>query len=137
MAKHCTNCGHELRDSDKFCSECGTPVGGVTRQTQPERLEYQTFSESLTGNFYGIEGVPMDGGLPTTPGGKLTREIEDAVDRMLDRAASAGWEPAEATDTNSLWKAQCVERKYKSSLFGNDKVAATKLELRFRRKVRG
>lgn len=28
MAKFCSNCGHELRDTDKFCSECGAAVGG-------------------------------------------------------------------------------------------------------------
>lgn len=26
MAKHCTNCGNELRSGDKFCAECGTAV---------------------------------------------------------------------------------------------------------------
>jgi zinc-ribbon domain len=33
MAKHCTNCGHELRETDKFCAECGTPLGGVAAQS--------------------------------------------------------------------------------------------------------
>ena len=27
MARHCTKCGHELRDTDKFCAECGTASG--------------------------------------------------------------------------------------------------------------
>jgi hypothetical protein len=35
MAKHCTNCGHELRETDKFCAECGTAVGG-----NPAQWEY-------------------------------------------------------------------------------------------------
>jgi len=39
MAKHCTNCGHELRETDKFCSECGTGIGGVKVQTQPTQWE--------------------------------------------------------------------------------------------------
>lgn len=26
-AKFCSNCGHELRAGDKFCSQCATPVG--------------------------------------------------------------------------------------------------------------
>lgn len=40
MAKHCTNCGHELRDGDKFCSECGTLVGGTASPARPIRYEY-------------------------------------------------------------------------------------------------
>ena len=27
MAKHCTRCGHEVWESDKFCAECGTRIG--------------------------------------------------------------------------------------------------------------
>jgi hypothetical protein len=27
MAKYCTTCGYEVREGDKFCAECGTPVG--------------------------------------------------------------------------------------------------------------
>lgn len=26
---HCNNCGHEIPDTDRFCSVCGTPVGAV------------------------------------------------------------------------------------------------------------
>ncbi len=40
MAKFCSTCGHELRDTDKFCSECATPVSGVAVQVQPEHWEY-------------------------------------------------------------------------------------------------
>ncbi len=29
MAKFCTNCGKELKDTDKACASCGTPVDGV------------------------------------------------------------------------------------------------------------
>ena len=28
MAKFCTNCGKELKDTDKACASCGTPVDG-------------------------------------------------------------------------------------------------------------
>jgi hypothetical protein len=27
MARHCTKCGHELRDTDNCCAECGTASG--------------------------------------------------------------------------------------------------------------
>jgi hypothetical protein len=26
MANYCTNCGHQLREGEKFCAACGTPV---------------------------------------------------------------------------------------------------------------
>jgi hypothetical protein len=29
-----------MRDTDKFCAECGTAVGGVAQQTQPTHWEY-------------------------------------------------------------------------------------------------
>jgi hypothetical protein len=38
MAKHCTNCGLALRETDKFCAECGTPVGG----SSPQPVQYET-----------------------------------------------------------------------------------------------
>jgi len=40
MARYCTNCGHELRDGDKFCSECGTPVGSLA--SSPLRPRWET-----------------------------------------------------------------------------------------------
>jgi zinc ribbon protein len=40
MAKHCTNCGHELRETDKFCAECGTAVGGGAPQAPQIQWEY-------------------------------------------------------------------------------------------------
>ena len=39
MAKHCTNCGHEVQDSDKFCAGCGTKVGGALVPAQPIQYE--------------------------------------------------------------------------------------------------
>lgn len=39
MAKHCTNCGYELRDTDKFCAECATPVGGIAPHSQATQWE--------------------------------------------------------------------------------------------------
>jgi roadblock/LC7 domain-containing protein len=40
MAKYCTNCGHELREGDKFCAECGTPVGSPA--SVPLRPRWET-----------------------------------------------------------------------------------------------
>jgi hypothetical protein len=40
VAKHCTNCGHELREGDKFCAECGTTTDGTAPQVSPVEWEY-------------------------------------------------------------------------------------------------
>ena len=39
MAKHCTSCGHEVREGEKFCAECGTPTGTTS---QSEWSEWET-----------------------------------------------------------------------------------------------
>jgi uncharacterized membrane protein YvbJ len=51
MANFCSNCGHELRERDKFCSECATPVGGAATQAQPERSEYCEITWTKKGFF--------------------------------------------------------------------------------------
>lgn len=38
---YCTNCGAPLKDDDKFCPVCGTPVAKVTRE------EYSVSSSNL------------------------------------------------------------------------------------------
>jgi hypothetical protein len=39
MARYCANCGHEFRDGDKFCAECGTPIGSPVSSSLPPRWE--------------------------------------------------------------------------------------------------
>jgi hypothetical protein len=34
MARTCQNCGLKLRARDKYCSECGVPVGTIAAQAQ-------------------------------------------------------------------------------------------------------
>ena len=57
MAKHCTNCGHELREGEKFCAECGTAVGGAAAPVpQPVQYEYCTIVYGEPGGFMGMTG---------------------------------------------------------------------------------
>jgi|SRR5829696_1618797 len=35
-ARHCSNCGHELRDDARFCPSCGRPVHETARVPTPE-----------------------------------------------------------------------------------------------------
>lgn len=68
MAKYCANCGHELREGDKFCAGCGTPAGGVAMQAQPARRghwEYAEFAADLGGQIVDKSAnFRLDGGLP-------------------------------------------------------------------------
>src|SRR5690349_19282832 len=42
MANHCTNCGHELRDGDKFCANCGATQAGVQSAPQGGQAARET-----------------------------------------------------------------------------------------------
>ena len=39
MAKYCDTCGHEVREGDKFCAECGAPIGSPAASLAPPRWE--------------------------------------------------------------------------------------------------
>ena len=32
---YCTDCGEQLRETDKYCSQCGNPMAGGVRRLQP------------------------------------------------------------------------------------------------------
>jgi hypothetical protein len=34
--RYCTNCGHELREEDRFCPSCGRPVHETAAVSTPE-----------------------------------------------------------------------------------------------------
>src|SRR6516165_2478604 len=100
MAKYCTNCGHRRKDTDKFCSECGTAVGGRAEYApalQQGHWECQTFTESLGGvRFKGIDW-PVNGYMPCArPGGGMAGHIERIVDGLVACVAREGWEPDES-----------------------------------------
>lgn len=119
MAKHCTTCGHELRDSDKFCAECGTPARDEgTQQAAPIEWEYCeiTFSvkegrflASNTGTFYARAVGPTgtyEAARSTTifyPGMELSfggwrlnaedKRVKAAHEEVVQALVSSGWEP--------------------------------------------
>jgi len=39
VTNFCTTCGQKLLEGETFCAECGTPVGGAALPTPPEQLE--------------------------------------------------------------------------------------------------
>lgn len=111
MAKHCTNCGHELRDSDKFCAECGTAVGGnAPTQPEPVRYEYCEIENQLVGDFgfmamdklyrlFAVAVSPIRGqytaaeAIEWNDDGKRKLPTGDAaLSQMVRYLASQGWE---------------------------------------------
>jgi zinc-ribbon domain len=121
MAKHCTNCGHELRDGDKFCAECGTPTSGAVVQPQPTRWEYCEIVWAQLGGMnifnhkalallwakaVGPQGTyqaassdkPIHALMPgagTFDLGPISdRAGQEACDALVTKLLAAGWEPA-------------------------------------------
>lgn len=138
MAKHCTNCGFALRDTDKFCAECGTAVGGVAARTQATRdghWERRTFTESLNGaTFKGIS-YPLDGGVASAKSGNIAGYIEGVVNALVARVSAEGWEPDESINANTLWKEQHVNWETKGGTFTELRIQLNGVSVRFRRWV--
>ena len=38
----CTNCGYKLKDGDRFCENCGTPVENLVKTIKEEPAQTQT-----------------------------------------------------------------------------------------------
>ena len=49
MARTCQNCGQQLRVRDKYCSECGVPVGTIAAPPQSQEWEYCEVTWSARG----------------------------------------------------------------------------------------
>jgi hypothetical protein len=140
MARYCTNCGHGCKDPDKFCSECGTEVGGRAGHAaalQQGHWECQTFTESLGGaRFKGIEW-PMNGSMPCAkPGVGMAGHIERIVDGLVGCVARDGWEPDELLTADSLWGKQCVNWKRAQPCLANyAEIDLISVRVRFKRWV--
>ena len=140
MARFCTNCGHERKDADKFCAECGTAAGGKAPQlpaVQRGHWECQTFTESLAGaRFRGVVW-PFDGCVPCTrPRGSIAGHIERIVDELVVCAARDGWEPDESLSAESLWKRQCVKWKSAQPILASyEEIDLISVSVRFKRWV--
>lgn len=138
LARYCANCGHELREGDKFCAECGTSAGGAAAQAQPARRghwEYHTFTESLNGaKFTGIS-YPMDGGVASAKSGDIAGTIERVVNALVARLSAEGWEPDESINANTLWREQHVKWEVKGGNFTSLRIILESVSVRFRRWV--
>ncbi len=120
MAKYCTNCGREMREDDKFCAECGTPVSGAVstpalpqQPYQPLSWEYCTIKASWKGGwtYRGVKGFFY--GEATGPSGiymvarsrewqdkdgdtfrisSVNRDMKAVLSEFVQTLVASGWE---------------------------------------------
>jgi hypothetical protein len=129
---HCTNCGHELREGEKFCAECGTPASGQAAtyvQATPTQWEYCEifFDEGRTSwwrgagidSFFYAEGRRGDdtyiiarsptfkSGFEAVLGGTVTvppKSSRHQFDRLVRELVSGGWELMNDRAGRSWWR---------------------------------
>lgn len=64
----CPNCGKEITPSDKFCSNCGTPLGGQASGTSDVVDVEETIEVTQDGSAIEIdESIAESDGSPATP----------------------------------------------------------------------
>ena len=96
---YCVSCRHQLGSTDKFCAQCGTPVGGQARPGVGNgRWEYKDLTINMGNVVVQFKGLPV-GDIPHV----LVPIADEAVSKFLNQIAQDGWEPREATDARSLF----------------------------------
>lgn len=81
MAKYCTNCGHELREDDKFCAGCGMKA---SRDTPSMKVSGDTVSQSSFDKWESCQIIDATGHnetVKTTP--PYSRTISEHEDGRL------------------------------------------------------
>jgi hypothetical protein len=132
-AKPCQICGHRLRRADRYCSQCGAPVGATTSAPVPPASSHyceitwaaRGFLTNDRSYFYiqdlvtGTELLRSD---KTFVARQMARTIaypaEDAanhalVDELAQQLRAAGWEPLQTQ--GSGWWSQRFMRTGESS----------------------
>jgi hypothetical protein len=128
MAKTCQNCGQKLRAKDKYCSECGVPVGSIAAPSQAQEWEYCEIMWSARGflandksHFWAQEIVTGDEVLrssDTFQAREVTetrvypvddRRTHAAMNELVDHLKDEGWESL--ATRGSGWWSQRFRRK--------------------------
>jgi hypothetical protein len=132
MAKHCTNCGHELREGDKFCSECGTVVGGAAAQARPTVWDYceifevylrtdDFFSSASIYHFVAVAVTPTQDRYNAGESGEYGWKVyktkkgilhpQDRLAELTQKLLADGWEPLSQKGEN--WYSYTFRRPVK------------------------
>jgi hypothetical protein len=128
MARTCQNCGQKLRARDKYCSECGVPVGTIAAPPQSQEWEYCEVTWSARGflandkSYFWAENIVTGDEVLRSEGTFQARDVtETRVYPADDRRAHAvaneltehlkdeGWELLETN--GSGWWSQRFRRK--------------------------
>ncbi|MDO8530637.1 MAG: hypothetical protein Q7T26_00485 [Dehalococcoidia bacterium] len=133
----CVKCLTPLPDSANYCLNCGehTKAGGAQ---ELGRWKYQEFSAKLDGREYEATGVPIDGSIPWPD---AMSSIGHAVQKLVNRVGSDGWQPVEPIEVDRLWRSKRISGTSRdgSLLAWNPKIYWRPHEVRinFRRWVSG
>jgi len=97
MAKHCANCGHELREGDTLCARCGTLVGRQEHPAEPVRWQHC----EIVGEQFPLLWQ-KDTFAVHIRGPKGVHQIADEI---ADHLVADGWEPVpEAGPSRRVFK---------------------------------
>lgn len=121
MPRTCQNCGHKLRVRDKYCSECGVPVGSIAAPTQAQEWEYCEVMWTARGflahdqSYFCardmVTGDEIARSCDTFQAHEVTQTRAHPVDDLqthavleefTDHLKDAGWEPL-ATSGSGWW----------------------------------
>jgi hypothetical protein len=121
MARTCHNCGQKLRARDKYCSECGVPVGHVATSPRTQEWEYCEVMWSARGfltndkSYFWAQDIVTGDQVLRSPGTfqpqALTetrlypaddQQTRTVLDEFTDQLKDAGWEPL-ATSGGRWW----------------------------------
>jgi zinc-ribbon domain len=109
VAKHCTNCGHELREGDKFCAECGASAGQATTPQQApvyetceikwrRTMSWPVFRFAFVAEAIGPQGMYSAGQSDSVTGpasperGAGAARGKAVLNALIARLTSEGWE---------------------------------------------
>ena len=128
MARICQNCGQQLRVRDKYCSECGVPVGTIAAPPQSQEWEYCEVTWSARGflandkSYFWAQNIVTGDEVLRSEDTFQARDVTEtraypADDRRAHAVANEltehlkdeGWEPLETS--GSGWWSQRFRRK--------------------------
>jgi len=138
MANHCTSCGTELREGDRFCAACGAPVGlsavasETTTPSQPTTYETCEIKWRMVNSLFmlkivfyaeaiGPQGMYNAGdskavnNVPSPVGGIMNanqKRAEPVLKGYVGYLASQGWEPV--TEKGPAWYSYRFRRQVRS-----------------------
>jgi hypothetical protein len=133
MTAHCTTCGREQRNTDEFCSSCGTAVSQDATHAPPEQWELceitwskkkgfwakwyfwarhlQTSEPVVTGRKEFVpSGTTYGASQPEAGAPRTVAAFDDVVDQLT----AAGWEPVAVSAPAASWWSRQFRHRMKS-----------------------